>query len=415
MATFTMQNSVMSSVRILAYLDYTPTAIKARAAIPDQSAMVLGATYVDCYKIDNREIADVLGAAYTSTIQELSEHPSVNHFSHFAPTEWWDNSGTIEPKLKATVTKDNFAGYHHDAVAPYVVSSTNDYYPDDPQQSSITANLYIGEIDWEASIGAKWIRMSSYVGGIIKGYVDVSIESVALGLVTLTVNPTMDFISNQLIESEVYFLDVNNVVIGLVPEIGTINTNFIATAITMDFTSTAGEPQYQSFTVNTAADNWTVVSKPEWITCAVYRGGVYVPHTYISGDELRVYPASTNTGLNRIGSVVLSEMVQIDVIQQGGTPTVQFVSQSMVLSEESATLVVNGTVVPFTFRVVSGISEVDAEAITIQMYKDGVGWIGDQTSKNTRAGLLVNGQLAGFLTTDIVNGHAYTIYVETFV
>lgn len=411
--TFTATSSVMSKVRIYDYLDYTPAVIKTRASIPAQNGMATGSNYVDCYKIDTRSIANVLGESPYATIGDLSSSVNVNEFSYFSPREWWDNSGTIESREKVTVTQDNFAGYNHIALPPRIINHTNEFYPDNPSQSSITAQIYIGEIDWDTAIGAKSVRMSTVSGSYVV-YQDKLISQAATGIMSLTTIPNPEFTANQVMYSTFYFTDIDGVVIGTVPELPVLESTYIATTIEMSFDSNDGATEYQSFDVTTPEANWTIVSHPAWITCAVYRGGSLVTSGFVSGDQLRVYPSSVNTSLNRSGLIVLSENVQINVYQEGGVPTCQYTSSTIVTSAEYATLVINGSSIPFTFTVVSGVGPLNA-AITIQAYKDGYGWIGNPLTVVTRDGRVVNSNLTGFTPTDIQNGCTYTINVETLV
>jgi hypothetical protein len=415
--TFNIVNSAMSYVDINAYLDYTASQIKSRASIPDQNAMIVDGSVIHCYKIDTRVVGEILGEGPYASIGTLCASSEVNEWSYFSPREWWDNSGTIESKVKSGVTKDYFAGYHHDAVAPYVISQNGDYYAAFPEQSTIRASIYLGEIDWNASLGSNFIGMDTWSGTSHVGSIVVPIDSVVAGVVDIALSSVQfEFISNQLVESKIYFLEAADDAMTLrVPNIPVLEFNFIAQSITMDFNSTDGIAQKQVFTVITSNPSWSVVTKPDWVTCAVYRGSNYVGNGfYESGDDLWVYPASSNTGLNRIGSIVLSEMVQIDVMQDGGNPTWQYDAASpLVLADTAAYLVVNASTINIAFTVVAGIGNTRS-AITFQLYKDGVGFIGDQASKNVIDGNVVNYNLTGFLPLDIENGHSYTIHVDTF-
>lgn len=402
-----MHNSAMSYVEIDAYLDYTAAAIAARASIPDQNAMVVSGSKVKCYKIDTRSIAAVLGEPVSSTIEELSSSSEVNIYSHFSPREWWDNSGSIESREKATVTKDNFAGYHHDAVEPMVNSFDMHIYPAD---TGIDIVVYLGEIDWASAVGAAYLRVVTSCGGVDYGYQDVSLSGgMTNGVVTVRVPVSLPFVSNQVLGSTVYFLDDAHAVIDTVPNISVVNTTFLASPIVLYFMSEDGVGQYQSIDIVTAAESWSVTSLPAWLSYAVYRGGSPAVAPYVTGDELRLYPNTPNQDANRTGSIVLTETVDITATQFGSDMEYIFTG-GLTIDGGTAYITEHASTANVQFTVIAGLGT--GLSYSCMIYKDGAGWIGSPYVSWAANGDLVDITLTGFSYGDFVNGSTYTIHVN---
>lgn len=402
-----MNNSAMSYVEIDAYLDYTASAIAARASIPDQNAMVVSGTKVKCYKIDTRSIATVLGEPVSSTIAALSSSASVNIYSHFSPREWWNNAGSIESREKVVVTKDNFAGYHHDALEPTVYTFDGHIHPGD---SGIDMSIYLGEIDWKTAVDATYIRVVTACGGVEYGYVDVPlVGNLVNGVINVTVPVTLPFVSNQILGSTIYFLDSASAVIDLVPNLSVVETTFQADPISLVFASEDGAAQYQSIDIVTAAASWSVTSTPDWLSYSVYRGGSPAVAPYVTGDQLRLYPNTINQDANRSGSVVLSETVTITAMQYGSEMTYQFTG-GVTIDGGTAYLTENASTAGVQFTVLAGLG--DGMAYSCMIYKDGAGWIGTPYASWARNGDLVDITLTGFSFGDFTNGSTYTIYVN---
>jgi len=397
------------------YGGFSAAQLKSRASIPSQADITVGANYIECSSVDiPSEIRDAIGEG-SNDLGTIYLSAKVNRWSFFSPREWYLSGGVLYDRAKSNpYDMANFCGYNHTAVAPYIVSKTDIYHQN--VESGIDATVYICEIDWVLIGGIAGIGITSRVGGIEykTTYLAIASQIDWRRMLSLQSVFALPYISNQLVISELFFVNSVNEKVASIPNIATFSTLFIPPPLSMSWGNSV--LNYQSQIVITPAAEWTIISHPSWIDHVVYRNGVLVSgvNPYISGDELRLYPSDVNTGGNRTGYVELSEGVEISVFQYGHNPKLLgYDSGGIVLSSATATLAVDAGSVPISFHITSGLG---ASNVTVyyRLFCNTTGtYMGAWQSSLTRDGQTVNANLTGLISSDIDYGRNYTVYVTT--
>ncbi|MCX7103601.1 MAG: hypothetical protein NTX38_19470 [Methylobacter sp.] len=393
------------------YGGFSTAQLKSRASIPSQTDITVGANYIECSSVDiPSEIRDAIGEG-SNDLGTIYLSAKVNRWSFFSPREWYLSGGVLYDRAKSNpYDMANFCGYNHAAVAPYISSKTDIYHQN--VETGIDVTVYVGEIDWVLIGGIAGMGVTSKVGAITykTSYVSFSIIDYRRFLVIQS-QFTLPYLSNQWIDNEVYFINSSNQKVANIPNIATFQTQFIAPPLTMTFGASSYD--YQSVIITTPSETWTIVSHPDWINHVVYRNNVLVSGTnsYISGDELRLFPVAYNTGAEKNGIFALSEGIEISIFQQGGNATVTFDSGSIVLSSSSATLSNGSATVPISFHVTSGLGASNV-MVWFRLYCNTISaYMGSWQSTLTRDGQTVNATLTGLGGNDIAAGRTYTVYV----
>jgi len=193
----------------------------------------------------------------------------------------------------------------------------------------------------------------------------------------------------------------------------TIHDWIIESVNNMIFGNSDTYSNYQSSIIHTSAAYWTVSYLPSFLHKGVYRGGILVTgvNPYISGDELRLWPAAVNTGHNLIDQVDISDTLSIDVEQYGHTPQINNWDTSgypgLTVSNTSYSgLVVNSTDVDISFKPnISG-------TVYIQLWSDVQGYIGTSAPTSVTANTQKNFHITAGLTSTSINwGEYYTVYM----
>ena len=133
------------------YGGFTATDIKNRSDIPLQANINVVGSTVECSVINATLIKTVLGETVTG-IGALSTSPNVNKWSGFGPTEWWNGgNSTITDRVIAPYQFGNFAGYHHNAITPFIQPVSDIVLASDYNAVSYspTIKVNLGEVNWE--------------------------------------------------------------------------------------------------------------------------------------------------------------------------------------------------------------------------------------------------------------------------
>jgi hypothetical protein len=200
---------------------FTTSALKARADIPAQADISEQTGYIDCSNIKISSVKSVLGAT-TNSLYELCRHANVNHWSTFGPTvRTYSNTGSFanavmvnsDPSVAAL---GDFAGYDH---VPYSTpgwyttpSNPTDVWVNAGSKGALTADIYLGEIDYNVGDngGVAFVLFDSY--GTIQGW-----SLIDLDMVGDSANLSLETINNQVLEhidwyAGVYITNDNTVV-----------------------------------------------------------------------------------------------------------------------------------------------------------------------------------------------------------
>ena len=158
------------------YGGFTAQQIKDRASATCN--MVVNGSTVECSDITVSKVKNVLGAN-TTTVGGLCSSSTVNKWSQFSSYECYSDNGVLKFMLKTPYTLGCFAGYNHNAVAPSFTDKTTSIEKTSDQSivvdqevvfpCTITANIYIGELDWThktTTLGqVSKIRFDTYLKG----------------------------------------------------------------------------------------------------------------------------------------------------------------------------------------------------------------------------------------------------------
>lgn len=423
-ATLTIDNTAFNSNYVYAYLDTNGSQIKARSSCPDQAFIVDLTTYDVCWALLPSQVKTALSSSGDATWDALfalaigtGEANKINHWSNFAPTEWYLSGGVLASRKKAVSDKRSaFAAYNHAAVGPSLVTYTPTYTPS-LGDTGVSCTIGLGEINWGAISSVARVGIKTYNGALLLGSAYVALTAMNGESVFLSNVLNLSFSGTVTLTSEVFFCDMSNNRIADIPGVAGFSTTYQGTSVELFFTNTPTE--YQATVITCAADAWTIVTKPDWITLTVYAAGIQITggNPYLSGYTLRV-SASTNTGVTRTGVIELSEGITINVSQQGADPVYSLdVIAPLVVTENFTHVIFGSTEVAFNFTLVSGIGATDADIVVDLRKSDGIGGyyvVGNPSTKTTRDGQIVNGTLTGLTTSDIGYGDVFLLHIETF-
>lgn len=423
--TITIQNTSFNVTFLYPYQQTGSTAIRARSWVPISNFMIDTGSLVQCWGLHPTQVKeDAVQANCDATWTALfaldigtGESGKINKWSNFSPVEWYVNAGVLTPRKKQSLDyRSTFAGYDHGATGPSLANYSITYKPS-LGDTGVGCMINLGQIDWSSVMPNSGVCLKTYNGATLLATKFVPLSSMVGETISLFNTLGLSFSGSASLTSVLYFSDADNNKIADIPGVTGFTSTYEAPASSMYFLNTP--TSFQAQRITSAAEEWTIVSKPAWITLAVYSAGVLITggNPYLSGYDLRV-TASANTGLARTGVIELSEGITINVSQQGVTPTVTYVvpDPNISITENFTTFAVGATTVPFNFTVNSGLGNSNV-AITIDIRKyDGVNpayIVGDVYNTLTRDGRIVNGTLEGLTTADIDYGYTYFIYVQT--
>lgn len=146
-----------------AYGGFTATDILNRAS--NTSDMVVSGTNVNCSNITVTRVKTVLGESTTS-VGGLCTSGNVNLWSGFGPTEWYLSGGNFLNRIKTPYSMGGFAGYAHQAAAPYISSMpANLYIIEGQTELYLPIAVLLGQIDWKKHPFLKSINLEVLING----------------------------------------------------------------------------------------------------------------------------------------------------------------------------------------------------------------------------------------------------------
>jgi len=155
----------MGYKRLYTYGGFTAAELKARASIPSQADITVGADYIDCASVDiPTEIRDVIGEA-SNDLGTIYCSAKVNKWSHFGV--WlhaWLGDTLVHTLKSNPYDMSNFCGYNHNAKPPVYFSSVPAQIEiDEFGNGTLNIQLAAGE-DIPVAYGAVKTNIDIHVG-----------------------------------------------------------------------------------------------------------------------------------------------------------------------------------------------------------------------------------------------------------
>jgi len=150
------------------YRTYTTSMLKTRSSIPSAGDIAEHVGHIDCANISLNAVSDLLDNT-THSLYTLARHANINHWSAFGPTIRSTTGSDYDKVLVNSDPADNcslgsFAGYNHSAVTPGwqtggQAAAEADNWVNESSQAVVSADIDIGEIDWENDFAALGVAM----------------------------------------------------------------------------------------------------------------------------------------------------------------------------------------------------------------------------------------------------------------
>ena len=170
---------------ISAYSGFTAIQIKERASIPAQDDMTIDGDNIDCINISISGIHNAIQSSQYA-LSSLNTSPRVNKWSCFGPTEFYADAGVCLNRAKTPYTMGCWAGYNHNAVAPYLTggySTSFTFNFDDTEKLYTFPDIWTGEMDVRNSpIGANQVLfLVKTISGTIVGSTTATLYGYLIG------------------------------------------------------------------------------------------------------------------------------------------------------------------------------------------------------------------------------------------
>lgn len=169
---------VIMGVALVSYGGISASTIKSRSSIPAQADMTIDGSNVDARNIKLSDASALVGTS-PAQLSEACQSANINPWSRWSPKYWLMSGGVFTLTQRANKDLGTFAGYDHNAQAPYISSHTADFNFYEGQTGTlwVRADLFLGQINWMDTPFLKSVNMEVTIGGSVVGNAHIALNS----------------------------------------------------------------------------------------------------------------------------------------------------------------------------------------------------------------------------------------------